>query len=169
MKFFALSVGGGILAICPLPGRDGHYAEDLDQLREWAPALVLSLTTELELFVAKSQTLGPDLQSRGTRWVHLPIEDMGVPDTDFMQRWPGFSETARRALAGGGRVLVHCHGGCGRSGMVALRLMIESGDDANAALKRLRNVRPCAIETDAQMVWALQPEGGAATFVRHGD
>lgn len=169
MKIFALSVGGGILAICPLPGRDGHYADDLDQLREWTPAIVLSLTTEVELFVAKSQSLGSDLQSRGTRWVHLPIEDMGIPDTGFMQRWPGFSQTARRALAGGGRVLVHCHGGCGRSGMVALRLMIEYGDDPDEALRRLRNIRPCAIETEAQMTWALQAERGAATFVRHND
>lgn len=157
MRIFALSVSGGILAICPLPGRDGDYAGDMAHLYEWAPAIVLSLTTEVELLVAKAQSLGPDLQTHGTRWVHLPIEDMQAPDAAFAQHWQGFSQTARRALAGGGRVLVHCHGGCGRSGMIALRLMIEVGDDPQTALTRLRTVRPCAIETKAQMAWAVDP------------
>jgi len=59
-------------------------------------------------------------------------------------------------LQGGGRVLIHCRGGCGRSGMAALRLMIESGEEAGAALSRLRALRPCAVETEAQMAWAQQ-------------
>ena len=74
-----------------------------------------------------------------------------------------------RALTGRGRVLIHCKGGCGRSGMVALRLMIEAGEAPDEALARLRSVRPCAVETDAQMRWAMSAERGAATFVRHSD
>ena len=54
-------------------------------------------------------------------------------------------------------VLVHCFGGCGRSGMLVLRVMIEAGEPAGTALKRLRQVRPCAVETEAQMAWAVQP------------
>jgi hypothetical protein len=38
--------------------------------------------------------------------------------------------------------------------MAVLRVMIAAGEDADAALLRLRTVRPCAIETDAQMQWA---------------
>jgi hypothetical protein len=33
-------------------------------------------------------------------------------------------------------------------------LMIEMGEDADDALTRLRAVRPCAVETDAQLAWA---------------
>jgi len=40
--------------------------------------------------------------------------------------------------------------------MAALRLMVEAGEDANDALLRLRSIRPCAVETDAQMIWAQQ-------------
>src|SRR5690606_33735699 len=58
------------------------------------------------------------------------------------------------ALEGGGRVLVHCLGGCGRSGMVALRLMIGAGETPEVALRHLRGVRPCAVETEAQLAWA---------------
>jgi hypothetical protein len=40
--------------------------------------------------------------------------------------------------------------------MAALRLMIKAGEDPDAALKRLRAVRACAVETDAQLLWARQ-------------
>lgn len=150
----ALSVGKGILALCPLPGRGGSYQEDLAHLREWKPALLISLTTEVEMLEEGASHLGADMQDAGGRWMHLPVPDFGVPDAAFEARWPEVRRIALAALAGGGRVLVHCKGGCGRSGMVMLRLMIEAGERPEAALKRLRQARPCAIETEAQMFWA---------------
>lgn len=57
-------------------------------------------------------------------------------------------------LARGERIALHCLGGCGRSGMIALRLMVLSGEAAGRALERLRAARPCAVETEAQRVWA---------------
>lgn len=152
----ALPVAGGILALCPLPGRGGDYAWDIEHLREWQPALVISLTTGAEMVREGADRLGPDMQDRGARWVHLPIEDFGTPDASAEARWPDLSRMALAALRGGGRVLVHCMGGCGRSGMIALRLMIEAGERPDEALERLRHVRPCAIETEAQMAWALR-------------
>lgn len=170
MVIHALPVGGGILAISPLPGAQGAYAEDLAHLHEWKPAWVITLTTMAEMVAAGASELGPDIQDSGTRWAHLPIPDFGAPDSEFNDRWPEISASALKALDGGGRVLVHCRGGCGRSGMVALRLMIEAGESALTALGRLRGVRDCAVETDAQMKWAVQvPVLGAdmAVFKRH--
>ena len=66
---------------------------------------------------------------------------------------------AKALLAQGGRVLVHCFGGCGRSGMAALRLLVELGEDPDEALARIRAVRSCAVETEAQMAWAMRPDG----------
>ena len=151
----ALPVAGGILAIAPMPGRQGDYAGDLEHLREWQPALVISLTTRSEMVESGSDTLGQDMQERGARWVHLPITDFGVPDANVTAGWASVSKHALFALSGGGRILVHFKGGCGRSGMLALRLMIEAGEKPAEALERLRHVRPCAIETQAQMDWAL--------------
>ena len=51
-------------------------------------------------------------------------------------------------------MVVHCMGGCGRSGMILLRLMIDAGETPDSALARLRTARPCAVETKAQMRWA---------------
>jgi protein-tyrosine phosphatase len=159
----ALTVGGGILALCPLPGRGGAYAADLAHLKEWKPSMLISLVTEVEFLAEGATTLGADISDAGSRWAHLPITDYGVPDEAFVEQWPEVRDAALAALRGGGRVLVHCMGGCGRSGMVMLRLMIEAGEAPDQALARLRQARPCAIETEAQMHWAKTgrvPNGG---------
>ncbi|KNX43012.1 hypothetical protein ROTO_04170 [Roseovarius tolerans] len=152
----ALHVGGGTLALAPLPGVAGDYACDLSHIRDWKPALVISLTEAAERAVAGASGFGADLQDTGTRWIAFPVPDFGVPSPDQHMDWRTASQAARAALQGGGRVLIQCRGGCGRSGMVALRLMIETGEAPDAALGRLRSVRPCAVETEAQMAWALR-------------
>ena len=167
MIIYALHVGQGILALSPIPGGAGDYAGDLQHVLEWKPSIVISLVTEVELVSVKASGLWRDLADAGTRWEHLPINDFGVPDAGFEEAWPTVSASARRALMGGGRVLVHCRGGCGRSGMVALRLMIEVGEAPDDALDRLRHVRPCAVETDQQMAWALEAKRAPAVFRRH--
>lgn len=150
----ALSVGNGILALSGLPGVGGNYASDIDHLREWKPGLVISLTTETEMIACNAAALGNDIQSGGSRWAHLPIDNFGAPPADTLAFWPAARNAAIATLNGGGRVLVHCHGGCGRSGMIALRLMIEIGEAPQKAFTRLRAVRDCAIETEAQMLWS---------------
>ncbi len=165
----ALSAGGGTVALTPLPGAGRDYDGDLDHIASWAPAFVISLTTDAELVAAGVPDLGQDLRDKGTRWIHLPLADMSAPDAGFVLRWPEVSADAQRALLGGGRVLIHCRAGCGRSGMVVLRLMIEAGEAADEALERLRAVRPCAVETEAQMRWALAAPRSPARFLRHRD
>lgn len=167
MIIYALHVGRGILALSRIPGAEGDYAGDIQHITEWKPSIVMSLVTEVELVSAGASGLWRDLSDAGTRWEHMPISDFGVPDDAFEEAWPQVSASARRALLGGGRVLVHCRGGCGRSGMVALRLMIEGGEAADDALDRLRHVRPCAIETPEQMGWALAARREPAVFLRH--
>lgn len=152
---YALQVGGGTLALTSMPGRTGDYAEDLDTISDWKPGLVISMTTDVEMLQDGAQTFGSDIQGRASRWVHLPVEDFGAPSPGVEGAWEAVSNAARHALSGGGRVLVHCRGGCGRSGMVVLRLMVECGEPADNALTRLRALRPCAVETDEQMTWAM--------------
>lgn len=150
----ALSVSDGILAIAPMPGRGGHYAEDMAHLHDWRPALVMTMLSHPELRATGHQDIGADLQDMGTRWMHVPVPDMGVPGPEAEEAWHMASNAALSALQGKGRVLIHCMGGCGRSGMAALRLMIEAGEAPGVALERLRAVRPCAVETPEQLDWA---------------
>ena len=46
-------------------------------------------------------------------------------------------------------------GGLGRSGMIAARLLVELGEEPRAAIQRVRQVRPGAIETAAQEDYVL--------------
>jgi hypothetical protein len=158
----ALHVGGGTLALAPLPGAGGTYGSDMAHLRDWRPALVISMTTGAEMAAAGAGALPFDVQESGARWIGVPVEDFGVPDAAQAADWAEASAAARAALGGGGRVLVHCRGGCGRSGMAALRLMIETGEAPGAALARLRARRPCAVETGAQLAWAQRGYGDRA-------
>ena len=150
----SLPVDKGELALCPMPGRGGAYGADLRDLLAHGPALVLTMTTAEEMAAKGAGDLPADLAAHGIGWLHLPVADFGAPDAAVGAAWPAASARARAVLASGGEVLVHCMGGCGRSGMAVLRLMVEAGEAPHSALSRLRSARPCAVETEAQFDWA---------------
>lgn len=145
----------GWLGIVPMPGRGGDYAADLGAIHAWAPDMVISLASADEMGSLRDR-LSADLLRIGIAWRHFPITDFGVPTDAEGALWPMLADEALGWLGRGGRVLVHCKGGCGRSGMIALRLMAEAGERPAAALSRLRAVRPCAVETDEQYSWAVE-------------
>lgn len=162
MDIAELSVGGGVLGLGPMPGRGGPYLCDLAQVLAWAPGLVLSMTTLEELAEKGAAGLPGALMDAGVGWLHLPIADYGAPSGGTLADWPMASARARDVLAAGGKVWVHCMGGCGRSGTAVLRLMVETGEEPAAALVRLRAVRPCAVETPEQFQWAAGVRAGGA-------
>lgn len=151
MEIASIEIAGQMRGICPMPGRTGDYSGDIATLLAWSPALVVTLAETGELAARGAAGLPADLAAAGVEWLHLPIPDFGTPPRGLRADWPALS--AR--LLGAGRTVVHCMGGCGRSGMILLRLMIEAGEPAEAALVRLRAARPCAVETKAQMRWAI--------------
>lgn len=153
-EIYPVEVGTGQIALSPIPGRSGSYEADISALLRWAPDMVLTMTTGAELDRMGAAGLGNDLAALGVAWHHLPIVDFGAPDAHVRAVWPRISTQAHELLARGGRILIHCFGGCGRSGMAALRLMIEAGATPAAGLARLREARPCAVETDEQYRWA---------------
>ena len=149
-----IGVAGGVLAISAMPGRTRHYGADWQRLMAWRPDLVITMVQIHELARKGAGSLGHDLANAGVSWLHLPLPDYGAPDAAFDADWPKVETQVLGRLRGGGRILVHCYGGCGRSGMVMLRLMLAAG--VPDALASLRHLRPCAIETEAQMAWAMQ-------------
>lgn len=152
-----VSCGDGWLGIGPMPGRGGAYDADLSAILRWGSGLVLTMTTARELEMSGARAFGADLHAAGVAWRHLPIPDFGAPPPETDALWPDVSATAHASLSDGGRVFAHCFGGCGRSGMALLRLMVEAGEDVDTALARLRRVRPCAVETEPQKAWAAIP------------
>ena len=150
-----LAVGRGTIGLSPMPGIAGDYDGDFLTILRWSPSLVVTLTERAEAG-ATGTALGADLVHAPPDWAELPIRDFGIPDAAATARWVSLESRVTARLAAGKRVLFHCKGGCGRSGMIVLRLMVLHGEAPDAALARLRAARPCAVETRAQLVWATR-------------
>lgn len=166
----ATPVGGRIgVTLCPGkcgPSLYGHTWKrdldaDLDVIARWGAQVVLTLVEHFELEALEVAALGERVRSRGMRWLHLPIVDVGVPSADFERQWRQELPALLATLEHGGRVLVHCKGGLGRAGMVAALLLVEAGERPEAAIRKVRAVRPGAIETAAQQRYVVdyQPLG----------
>ena len=147
-----LPLSGGALALCRLPGLLGDLTADLAVLAAFRPALVLSLTEPAEMTRLGAKDLPDRLARADIPWTRFPIRDFDIPPTTA--DWAQLSARLHGTLAGAGRIVLHCRGGLGRSGMIALRLMIEAGENPAAALPRLRRARPGVVETPAQEAWA---------------
>lgn len=149
---------GAVMALTACPGRKGDYVASLDSICRWKPTAVLSLVEEAE-FPFDPGTFAADLRSCGIVWLRFPIRNYSTPNEGG--NWPAVSREVRDVLDGKGRVLIHCWGGLGRSGMVAARLLTERGEAALGAISRVRRARPGAIETEAQAQWVRDGESAA--------
>jgi ADP-ribosyl-[dinitrogen reductase] hydrolase len=123
---------------------------DLDAVRDWGAAAVVTLLEPKELTLLRVEHLGKGILRRHIRWFHLPIVDVSVPDEKFEQEWTVIGEELRSMLRQRLDVLVHCRGSLGRAGTIAARLLIELGTEPEEAIANVRAVRPGAIETVGQ-------------------
>jgi ADP-ribosyl-[dinitrogen reductase] hydrolase len=157
--------GRGRVGICFCPGKhDAHamsgpwdrdLALDLDAIRDWGAAAVVTLVEQQELRLLRVERLGEEVIRRDMAWFHLPILDVSIPDAAFERRWETAGATLRSLLRGGENVLVHCRGGLGRAGTIAARLLVELGAEPAAAIRQVRAARPGAIETAEQARYVL--------------
>jgi ADP-ribosyl-[dinitrogen reductase] hydrolase len=150
----------GLIGITLCPGKQQHsamsgswardLAMDLDRIRQWGVAAVVSLIEDHEMAELGAADLGPAVRARHMAWYHLPIRDVSVPDQAFEAAWQRAGPQLRFLLGQGFGVLIHCKGGLGRAGTLAARLMVELGVAPEAAMAEVRAARPGAIETQAQ-------------------
>lgn len=152
--------GGGRIGLCRLPGRSGDLAGDLDAVRAFGASMVVTMNPLAELEAKGAADLPVEAARRGLAWRHFPIPDYGAPADDAL--WSALAAELHGLLDAGGTALLHCAGGKGRSGMAAMRLLVERGVPPGEALARLRAARPGAVETAAQESWAALPHGGPA-------
>jgi ADP-ribosyl-[dinitrogen reductase] hydrolase len=167
-----LGPGRGKLGVTFAPGKNdgrfgGRWARDLDTdvdaVATWGAKTVVTLLEPDELRWLAISRLGAEVERRGMEWVHMPIPDVSTPGPEFEAKWPKVSSRLRARLDAGENMLVHCRGGIGRAGMIAARLLVEDGVDPEVAMKRVRAVRPGAIETPAQERWV---RAGRVTILR---
>lgn len=175
-----LAGGAGMLGLTHCPGRceAGSRVErrwqtleaDLAGIRRWGAQALVTLMPLDELRRVGVDQLGEQARGLGMTWFHLPIPDMEPPEADFERRWQYAGPRLRELLRGGGRVMVHCRAGLGRSGTIAARLMVEMGVPPSEAVAQVRHARPGAIQTAAQERYVMDQrrlgEPGDRLYVR---
>ena len=134
---------------------DRDLSIDLDAIRNWGAAAVVTLVEPSELVLLRVENLGEEVRRRGMLWVHLPIADVSTPDERFEHNWASSGDALRTLLRDGRDILVHCRGGLGRAGTIAARLLVELGMEPAVAIRRVRAVRPGAVETPEQEKYVL--------------
>ena len=153
--------GHGRIGITLCPGKtdpngiSGAWARDLDTdldaIRQWGATAVVTLIEDCEFDLLQVRDLPRKVCDRHMEWWHLPIRDgKSPPARGFEDKWAVAGEALRDRLRLGFDVLVHCRGGLGRAGTVASRLLVELGERRDEAIRRVREVRPGALETEEQ-------------------
>lgn len=160
IRFSEVLCGHGVLGLTFCPGKSGpsvfgedwdrDLETDLDAARDWSASMVLTLVEPHELDMLQVEGLGAAVEARGMTWMHAPIKDVSIPDAAFERRWTLVGHLLRSELKKGNRIVLHCRGGRGRAGLVAARLLVEFGADADAAIDTVRRARPGTIETREQ-------------------
>jgi atypical dual specificity phosphatase len=88
------------------------------------------------------------LARHGLTEIHLPVADFTAPSLEQLARGV---EAISSAIADGKRVAVHCGGGIGRTGTLLACYLVQTGLRADAAIGRVRALRPGSIETGQQL------------------
>lgn len=135
-------------------------AVDLDAIKRWGAAALVTLLEPWELTELRVERLGEEVERRGLRWIHLPIADGSIPDAVFERNWLLAGEDVKSLLKDGKAVVVHCRGGLGRAGTIAARLLVELGTAPAEAIRKVRAARPDAIENSDQEQHILDLRNG---------
>jgi atypical dual specificity phosphatase len=117
--------------------------EDLLQIKQQGIEVIISLDEGIREH--------PNYEEIQNDFEHheLFITDFDIPSDELIEQ---FLEILLSAKIDDKKVLVHCIAGCGRTGtMLALaERFIYDTLDGEEAIRHVREIRPCAIETQSQ-------------------
>ncbi len=156
------AVGEGGLALTLLPGRRDYgrdLTQDLAAIRAGGITHVCTLLSPEEYDRYGVEGLPAAVRAAGLEHRTLAILDQAVPSLEQMRALVSW---IRDAIADGGRVLVHCVGGLGRSGTAAACTLVAAGmnpDQAIAAVRRARSPRAIESEQQERFVRGFEPGG----------
>jgi len=148
-----LAAPAGGLILTPCPGTKELDTETaLKQLKAAGASAVITLMQEAEMASNAVSDLPALCAQNGLQWFHLPIADDHAPAEDFAAAWKLQGAAVHQLLDAGKRIVVHCKGGSGRTGLMAAQILVERGyakEDALAVVKALRpNALSLAVHQD---------------------
>lgn len=115
----------GRLGMMPRPQEGNKLEDDIKGLKAQGVDLVVCLLEDWE-----QRSLDLTAESRlclvhNIEFRHFPIPDFGVPNDEAA--FSAFTQSLSKKLDEGKNVVVHCHGGIGRSSMAAAGILVNRG------------------------------------------
>ncbi len=142
---------------------------DLQNICSWGATVIVTLLEAREISILGIADLPEKALAKNILWLHLPMNNIGLPDREFEEMWKWAGSRLLNFLQEGQSILIHCKEGIGRSGIIAARLLIESGIEPDSAIKSVRKARPGSLMLYSQEKYccSLKPivaskEGAAA-------
>lgn len=102
----------------------------------------------LMVSLTESAPVSDGLDAHGISHIHLPVVDFTAPT---LEQLDAFVTTTASELTHGGRVVVHCGAGQGRTGTFLAAWFVASGATSDEAIDHVRQLRPGSIETTEQL------------------
>jgi len=109
---------------------------------------ILAEPHEIARYWGNSDNYFRFLKDKGLEFLHSPIRDFHAPTLSQLEE---LVEWIDARVKDGKPVLVHCHAGIGRTGMVIAAYLIRKGYSLEQAVREVRMKIPLALEVDAQL------------------
>ena len=148
------TIGKGFFAIMARPSLEQGNPASVVNISRLGINLVVSL-----LEINEARTLGleaerEEVRALGMDFVSFPIQDMGLPAS--VEEFASLSKMLLKQVNTGANVLIHCHAGIGRSGLMAAGMLLHcdlNPKQAFAHVSKMRGVR--VPETPEQEHWLI--------------
>ena len=140
-----------ILSSCPTINRNAEpsFLENLlIEYKRKRVKLVITLLDSDEIADLGIISFSTLLMDSGFHWIHCPIRDRST--CSDQKRIRTLLEDIKEVLKSDKSVLIHCHAGLGRTGLLAATFLVSMGLTADSAIKTIRETRPGSIETTEQ-------------------
>lgn len=131
------NLSNGALFVMPKPSSESLH-DDIAYYKTQGVSKILSLLHAQEIEKLGMMMEEAACADHNVKFENFPITDMSVPDKD---RLIALQQRLKQEIENGEAIAIHCHGGRGRAGIVAITLMVEHGIDANTAIEMASKAR----------------------------
>lgn len=143
---------GAKLIFTPCPGTKGvSLVDSLKSLKEAGAQAVITMMAMAELTEKQVDTLPSLCAELHMDWYHLPVEDSCAPEAPFAQAFAQQKAILLELVESGATMVIHCHGGSGRTGMMAAILMLELGYAPAQVKSQIQLIRPKSLTSSVQV------------------